>query len=460
MNNKKIIKQTLASLMAMALTVSGGTAIAAPIMSGMTPVTASAVEIDTGLNITETVQTNLDDDLKTALEITSGIIFKALEEVKPYGMFVGPAFEPLIGMFFDGPIDPTQDKLDDINGKLDKVFDRIDELQSTILKGIDKKLGIQSFYEQSLAFASVTEAMNDKINEINADDSLSNYDKMAKIGSLAGNYSEWQAYFEKDMIALNKLTVSPSLDTSGNIFELVYKNCCENAMFSGEALDQAKPICNLVMMNYTAGIMTLTECLSAQYYVNNLPAEAKAQIDPEFMAHICKNNYDIEKELVKVNRYIAGDSEGSGTTFMDLYNNVFDQSRSILVNKGACNIELAPVLQVNNTNEVQDTTQKNKDAQYRTGKISEWFNNNIYNGQVSDSYVKSIVDYAKSHGKTVRTLLNENGFDTSNIPANTPLLSKQAYYDGTCYVVKQHAHSYFDGFNIDKRSYQNSNNNR
>ncbi len=77
-------------------------------------------------------------------------------------------------------------------------------------------------------------------------------------------------------------------------------------MFSGEALDLAKPTSDHVMQVYVAGCSTLLESLSAQLYVNCLSDETKATIDPEYMAHICKDNSDIENEIKVLTASLVG----------------------------------------------------------------------------------------------------------------------------------------------------------
>lgn len=52
----------------------------------------NGADLSLGLDITDTLKVTMDKDLLTAVNITSGVIFKVLEECTPWGKFVTPAF--------------------------------------------------------------------------------------------------------------------------------------------------------------------------------------------------------------------------------------------------------------------------------------------------------------------------------------------------------------------------------
>ena len=247
----------------------------------------------------------LDDDLLKVKDITSGTLFKVLEECTEYGKFFTPALSGILDLFIGGQPDPTQEKLDQINDKIDKLFDRIDKLQNDLVSTMETDMGIQSFHEVYTAFKAQTKAMRRKISEISTDTSLTQLDKIAKIGSLAGAYSEWDIKFENVLGQLNELFENPSATANTNIFELTYRHFCGQVMFSGEAIDKAKPLCDALMQTYIAGCATLTECLSAQLYISQLPKEYQDKVDPAYKSHICLNKNDIENEIKSVNEHIA-----------------------------------------------------------------------------------------------------------------------------------------------------------
>ena len=99
--------------------------------------------------------------------------------------------------------------------------------------------------------------------------------------------------------------MNPSATANTNIFELTYRHFCGQVMFSGEAIDKAKPLCDALMQTYIAGCTTLTECLSAQLYISQLPKEYQDKVDPAFKSHICLNRNDIIDEIKSISEHIA-----------------------------------------------------------------------------------------------------------------------------------------------------------
>ena len=247
----------------------------------------------------------LDNDLLKVKDVTSKTLFKVLEEFTEYGKFFTPALSGILDIFIGGQPDPTQEKLDQINDKIDKLFERIDKLQDELANSLGNQLGIQSFYDTFVSFKSQVQSMRRKINEISKDNSLTKLDKIAKIGSLAGTYSEWDIKFENVLGQLNELIKKPSFTQDGNIFDVTYKHFCSQSMFSGEAIDKAKPLCDALMQTYIAGCTTLTECLSAQLYISQLPKEYQDKVDPAFKSHICLNRNDIIDEIKSISEHIA-----------------------------------------------------------------------------------------------------------------------------------------------------------
>ena len=247
----------------------------------------------------------LDNDLLKVKDVTSATLFKVFEEFTEYGKFFTPALSGILDLFIGAKPDPTQEKLDKINDKIDKLFDRIDKMQNELISTMETDIGVQSFHEAYTAFKAQTKAMRRKISEISTDTSLTQLDKIAKIGSLAGAYSEWDIKFENILGQLNELFMNPSATANTNIFELTYRHFCGQVMFSGEAIDKAKPLCDALMQTYIAGCTTLTECLSAQLYISQLPKEYQDKVDPAFKSHICLNRNDIINEIKSVNEHIA-----------------------------------------------------------------------------------------------------------------------------------------------------------
>lgn len=437
---------------------------------------AAEPDISAGTTITDDLKITMDSDLMAVTKLTSSTIFKVLEECTPYGKFFTPALGVLLDTFLGTPEDPTQQKLDEINDKLDKLFDKIDAAEKSMKTAIETDLGLQSFYEAFVRFESQTENMNRKISSIMQETNLSNADKMAKIGSLTGAYSEWRNDFEDLHGELSKLYRQPSMTAAGNIFELIYSHYCNGVMFSGEALDLAKPIADHIMQVYAAGCSTLVESLSAQLYVNHLSSEMQATINPEYMAHIDKDTNDIENEITSIMEPLVGkgverksstSSKWMGVddrpstiiktldksgTIKALYDTTFNKSRTILVDKGHTDLRLSKYF----------ITHDHKSEPYGDGHYysneaelaANYFNKYFGNGQINADYVRDIANYAKSKGVSIRTLLNRVGFSTEGVPQNANLITSGAWKDVTntaksLFGLYCYQKTFYKGFNID-----------
>ena len=422
-------------------------------VGAMTTTTAFAAEthLSAGTTLTDDLKVSLDRDLKYATKITSETILKVLSEATPYGKYFAPALGGLLDAFIEKPEERMEQKLTEINDKVDKIFGKIDASEASIKAELTNDLGVQSFYNTFVKFKSQTEAMNKKIKQIYASN-LSNADKVAKIGSLTGRYSEWRANFEDVHGELNNLIKKPTLTKNGNIFELAYNHYTNSVLFSGEALDKAKPVCDYVNQVYSAGCATIIESLTAQLYYNNLTADTKNTVNKDYASHICTNNGDIENEIKLISKDLVN-KDNPNNTIKGMYDKVFATSRSIFVNKGHDNTTLNKALKMHDhTNDPKANGIWGDD---RGETAANNFNDKIANNAISFENVKAIADYAKSKGMTIRELLNKNGFDTSNLPKNTNIVTKKAFDDSvsklSAFVMYNYQKAYYNGVNIDAK---------
>ena len=420
----------------------------------------------------------LDDDLLKVKDVTSGTLFKILEETTEYGKFFTPALSGILDLFIGGQSDPTQEKLDQINDKIDKLFDRIDKLQNDLVSTMETDMGIQSFHEVYTAFKAQTKTMRRKINEISKDNSLTKLDKIAKIGSLAGAYSEWDIKFENVLGQLNELFENPSATANANIFELTYRHFCAQSMFSGEAIDKAKPLCDALMQTYIAGCATLTECLSAQLYLAQLPKGYQDKVDSSYKSHICLNKNDIEKEIKNIGDFMNGkvdtkthsvfvgyvDERGTfyppqtkvnevtifgyikvlyingiqvwkkmeevpyeqTVNVKSMYDKTFNRARNILINK---NPKGEGYQLSNKLFSCDHTSNPNCDGKYWNNMselTQDWFKEKKSTQVIKYDDVRAMAAYCQSKGITIRSLLNSVGINTSSVPQNANLVTSEA----------------------------------
>ena len=133
---------------------------------------------------------------------------------------------------------------------------------------------------------------------------------------------------------------------------------------------------------------------------------------------------------------------------------ILNRPRNIIVNEGhgdPCDY-LKTTLFGKDFKSIPSVNEEKWNEKKRAGQQADWFNENVTNGQINGDLVKAIAKYAAKHGKTVRTLLNENGFDTSNLPKNCYIISCGAWGDSTFYMFAEHGWAYFKGINIDDAS--------
>ena len=412
---------------------------------------ASETRLSAGTTITNDLKVSLDRDLLHTKNITSATLLKVLDGCTKYGKYFAPALGGLLDAFIEKPEERIEKKLTEISDKIDKIFDKIDASEASIKAELTNDLGVQSFYNAFVKFKSQTEAMNKKIKKIYAGN-LSNADKVAKIGSLTGKYSQWRANFEDVLGELNTLIKKPSLTKNGNIFELTYQHYTNSVMFSGEALDKAKPVCEFVNQVYAAGCATLVESLSAQLYYNNLTDATKATVNPEIASQLCKNTGDIEDEIAHVSKYLVN-KDNAGDTVKGMFDKVFNMSRSIFVNKGHNNTALNRVL-----HKVDHADNPYANGKYfvSVGIITKTnFNNKAGYCALQFDGMKAIGNYAREKGMTIRELLNKNGFNTANLPKNSNLITKWAFDDSvshfSLFAGYNYQKAYYNGFNIDAK---------
>ena len=377
----------------------------------LTSASAASNTVSAGTTITDDYSIKLDSDLNAVKNLTSSTIFKVLEECTGWGKFVTPALGGLLDSFV-GTEDQTAQKLDEISDKIDKLFDRIDSLESSMKTAFTTELGINSFYNKFIEFKSQTRAMQKKIDETLVNTKLSNADKMAKIASLTGNYSEWRAKFEDVLGSLNELFKQPVMTRNNNIFELSYNHYTNTSLLSGEAIDKAKPVCDYVMSAYSAG------CATA--------------INKDFSAHICRDADDVADEIKEVNRYLTTDEIKEGESiyyigsdgvhydnadfslggkyykikpyngwittvelkpiyptdiFYGLYQRVTEGSRCIYVDKGNSNIAMSNKLSV-----LDHTKNPNANGKWSddAGKnTADWFNNTLAGDALNGDKIKA-----------------------------------------------------------------------
>lgn len=507
---KRMIASMLAAVMVMTTAATIGASANTDAVVNMN--TRTAISRSASTSFTEDTKITVDEDTKMIVDLTSKTLFTFINECTPYGKFVTPALETLLGSFIDTPEDPTQKKLDEINDKLDRLFDKVDEAESSLKGFFCNELGVQSFYDDLINFKADAESINDTIQKTFKDNTLTNAQKLAKISEMIGSKTEWRTNFEKDLRVLNSKLAKPSVTADGNIFELVYNHYCKDVMFSGEALDKAKPAFDFIMETYTASCTAIIEGLSAQRYLNEkLTDEEKASVQG-YMNHICTSVKDIDeeikfvsekltgviikenetKEVLRYRRYDTGElipedwpvenwivggegrvycaytGKGSikvypmwikvsaatideSATVKKMYDNMLGKSRQIIVEHGHTNAAVKAGLTLHdheNDNWADGSCHKNMGTHSADNLNAGLCETNMFTGET----VRRLAKYAADKGMTVRELLNANGFDTSYIPENANLITEKAWGKrDTTFWGQEYERAWYKGINIDKK---------
>ena len=267
----------------------------------------------------------------------------------------------------------------------------------------------------------------------------------------------------------NKWIEKPSLTSDKDIFEYTYDHFCNQVMFSGEAIDNAKPVCNYIMSVYATGCTTIMESLAAQLYVNNLSEAIQAEINPRLFNEIALDTDNIDRAIKDISDTLVGteiyqaDDDNNGfenyagdndatETYAEKCNKVLNKSRTIIVNKGKSNYNTQSGMSSRAVSSLEkpdfDFYGNNCDEMIKLVKNS--FNWQIAECQLDFDTVKDIAAYAKSNKMSIRTLLSKAGYDVSGIAKNANLVSSKAWTDKKNRLLKVWCWAYYKGFNVDE----------
>ena len=181
--------------------------------------------------------------------------------------------------------------------------------------------------------------------------------------------------------------------------------------------------------------------------------------DPDDIISVTENKdgtYDVnskEHGMVHAMTLVDESAYDKSNTFAVLCEKTFrSKSKTALVNHGLCNIDLERTLFTQDFKEIPKKCNAGDDSQKEANKQVDWLNKNVVTGQILGDYVKDIAAYAASKGKTIRQLLNENGFDTSNIKKDTYIITDKAFskcYSSSLNGFEDKSDAIFRGINID-----------
>ena len=384
----------------------------------------------------------------------------ALQDFVPGGKTISPMIEQ-----FANSLLGKGDKLtlDDVNSRLDDLFSKIDKLNDDLRDSMENITALQNFDTFNLkTFNSQIREILSQIQTIRSLN-ISDDEKFARIAALINNNSSW-AENGNVFVTFSSLTQSlnrASLTKKGDIFTIIYDHFAKMEMFSGAALDKAKPVADLIMADYFSGYYALIQCLSAQSKVCNMPAERKSNIDQKYLSRITDDHEIITKKIQELTEAVFGkktSAEHGSDGIVKKYEDFVNTNRMILINKGGCEIALDKTLTVTDHSDVPDID-PDRDGVSRDipiEKSTSYFNDNIVPKMgIDGDKVRAIAEFINGKGISMRQFLKNSGFDVDDIPQNANILTSGAYND--LYSAK-HAtvlfgsimfHTYYKGINID-----------
>ena len=383
-----------------------------------------------------------DEDIAMIKKLVIEAVTACVGAFLPGGKVIAPALKAVAGSAF-GDKELTIDEIEEnING----LYGRIDRFEKDMQNELKNIISIENFdYSIFTPYNSEIEGIVKAIKTVKKSSNYTTKQKIAIIAAQIDSDIEWKkgnSPFVGFTNVSKKLNNSNLID-GNDMFTTVYNYFKQRSMFSGEAIDKAKPILDGIMKNYMAGYTILLECLTAQLMVNAF--ENTDGIDPYYLSHISKNTDEILEKINELNKVVI---DGSNTV-SGKYNNIITMNRKIIVNKGKCNKEYSSMYTMNH-----NIIRNRKDE--GTGIFNEFLTD--YPNCLSFGTVKDLGEYAKEKGMTVRELLEANGICTDYVPQNTNLATSMAYSDlglmsfAKAMIGSVHLHGLYKGINIDEKN--------
>lgn len=426
---------------------------------------------------------------ETAVKMGTNTLYLVFEEFVPGGKLISP----YIKLFANDLMGNGKDlSLDDINARIEELFDKVDSLNDDLRDSIANITALQSF--DSFQFKTFNAQISEIVSQIRIirDLDIPEETKYARIAALVNDSSCW-AEANNVFVTFNGLTQAlnrASLVKKGDIFAIVYGHFAKSSVFSGEALEKAKPVVDLIMTDYMAGCCALIQCLAAQLKVCNMTAEEKSRIDPKYLSRITDEEKLIFNKVNEITEAVIGKKTEetvrvryqSGTTLKQTrfgferkpvykyrettvvkfddtgirgrYNAFVNTPANILVNKDTASTELAARIFCKYTDGLAQ-----QGVPVGADTVAKRFNGEIASRQaLTGDQVRAVASAAAAKGLTIREYLRQNGFNTDYLPAGALLTAGKAYDDilsvssiAANFIGSIVTHAYVKAYNIDEK---------
>lgn len=339
----------------------------------------------------------------------------------------------LLGMDLNADLVKVQERLDEIDGKLDDIKEEISDGFDKVLSEIDKNNKLRNVLD---ALAK-SEAIADRI--MNSDKTLefvgtTDWDnltpeqqkKIVEINADIINNEEISALYS-NLQLVNAYMTSGLIDTNyNNVYDVYYNYMKKQSMFCGEAANKAEPFWEIMKESYAKSSIALMYALEQQKSLHLLSEStptaeiSQEAIDAASVAKTFGTLNVIERKIAKVTE----DSE----KFIEKYNSFIEKVNSestVFINKDTTYIELKPELgnvNISNGKTYYEYTRYNNFE-------NDGLNEKIYNNVVEQGSRYTYVD--KSHNLGILRLdtLSYNDFIKNNGSCKTDV--RYAYKNHT-----------------------------
>ena len=467
-------------------------------MSIAAPMTANASFLSEGQYAVCMTMTDADKETLNNLKgIGLDTVFTAFEEYVPGGKLASPALKSILGSAF-GDKEMT---LEDIDKKIDGLYSKLDQIEESLKHEIENVVPTYLFdYTILTPFNSQIRGILDAIRTIRNNKDLTEDEKLCEIGAQIKSDLFWTDQ-NSAFVLFDSLTSkfnNANLLNQKDLFTLIYDYFVSQSMFSGEAIDKARTICDTLMQEYLTGYMVLTDCLLAQYQVAYMSQSRQKELNPYYFNNISANPSQIRSKLDKLAKAVIGNSKRDiqsvyvgqhweewalnynpyngqwwygawvsdyetrdmgkydQETVSGKYYTMIDQSRQIFVNKGNSYKDFSTKMKTSNISDYKNHVSDSYGAKDR-------FNYRFDSARLTSDEAKALADYAKAKKMTIRELLTANGFDMTGVAKDAVLVTSEAkidesvssavkeYFTGVFTGKCQYSATY-TGFNIDSKN--------
>ena len=355
----------------------------------------------------------------------------AISTYLPGGAVISPALDVICESFMDqGPtLEDLSGQIEQLRADISKEFADIKAQMKSFTQEIEDMIVNQTVIASKGSdfdkLMTAVQSTDRQMQAIMADTGINDQEKAVEVAMLIGPNSEW---IKQDNMLFQYQDFMNTLGSSSfaeqkdrDLYQVVTDYFTSKAMFSGDALDMARPYIQRVLMLGLYAYSINSQCLKAAQTVSMFTDEDIAKLSTEE-----KNKYDsivsltsvVNNEINELNgRMFDTERTDSVVTHFISYET---SNRLVFLNCGTENIEFSGTFSI-----VDLTTIENR------GTFD--FLTELMDGKgLTLDQIKAVAEYVKTYypDETLRDYLKNLGFDTESVPTNAflPVGEAKVYY--------------------------------